>query len=302
MTTAVLSSGIELEYDTFGSSDDPALLLVMGFTAQMTAWDESFCRQLADAGRFVIRFDNRDCGLSTKLDGQFVDTMAVMAAVMEDTEVPPVPYTLSHMAADAIGMLDHLGIQQAHIAGASMGGMIVQTIAIEHPERLLSATSIMSSTGELEVGQASPEALQVILTPPPTDRAEAIARAADYGVWASNRYFDVDRAYELAAAAYDRSSYPEGASRQLAAVYASGDRSEALAALRVPMLVIHGLDDKLIDPSGGRRTADLVPGSHLLEVADMGHDLPEQLWPMIVGAVLAHSEIAAANGAVAVAS
>jgi pimeloyl-ACP methyl ester carboxylesterase len=302
MTTAELGSGIELEYDTFGSPADPTLLLVMGFTAQMTAWDEVFCRRLADGGRYVVRFDNRDCGLSSKLDGQLVDSTAVMGAVMGGTEVPPVPYTLSDMAADAIGLLDHLGVAQAHVVGASMGGMIVQTMAIEHPERLLSVTSIMSTTGDLEYGQATPEAMQVILAPPPEGRDEAIARAADYGVWGSKRYFDVERAYELAAASYDRSSYPEGATRQIAAIYASGDRSGMLPNVTVPMLVIHGLDDTLIDPSGGRRTAELVPGSHLLMVADMGHDLPEQLWPLIVGAMLAHSEVATAQGSVAVAS
>ena len=302
MTTAALSSGIELEYDTFGSADDPALLLVMGFTAQMTAWEEAFCQQLADGGRFVIRFDNRDCGLSTKLDGQPVDAIAVMAAVMSKSEVPEVPYTLSDMAADAIGLLDHLGVARAHVAGASMGGMIAQTMAIEHPERLLSATSIMSTIGDLEYGQATPEAMEVILAPPPEGRAEAIAMAPSYGVWASKRYFDPDRACQLAAAAYDRSSCPEGASRQIAAIYASGDRSQLLADVTVPMLVIHGLDDTLIAPSGGRRTAELVPGAHLLEVADMGHDLPQQLWPMIVGAILAHGDVAAANTAIQVMS
>ena len=302
MTTAALSSGIELEYDTFGSADDPALLLVMGFTAQMTAWEEAFCQQLADGGRYVIRFDNRDCGLSTKLDGQLVDSMAVMAAVMSKSEVPEVPYTLSDMAADAIGLLDHLGVARAHVAGASMGGMIVQTIAIEYPERLLSVTSIMSTIGDLEYGQASPEAMEVILAPPPVGRDEAIAMAPSYGVWGSKRYFDTDRACQLAAAAYDRSSYPEGATRQMAAIYASGDRSQLLPDVAVPMLVIHGLDDTLIAPSGGRRTAELVPGAHLLEVADMGHDIPQQLWPMIVGTVLAHGDVAAANTAIQVMS
>lgn len=302
MTIAVLSSGIELEYDTFGSPTDPALLLVMGFTAQMTGWDESFCRQLAAGGRFVIRFDNRDCGLSTKLDGQFVDSAAVMAAVMEATQVPPVPYTLSDMAADGIGLLDVLGIERAHVAGASMGGMIVQTMAIEHPQRLLSVTSIMSTIGDLEYGQATAEALQVILAPPPEGREQAIAMAPEYGVWGSKRYFDPDRARRLAAASYDRSSYPEGATRQLAAIYASGDRTEQLRQVSVPMLVIHGLDDTLINPSGGRRTAELVQGSHLLEVADMGHDLPEPLWPLLVAAIVAHGDVAVGSAALAVAS
>ncbi len=302
MTTAELSSGIKLEYDTFGDPHAPALLLVMGFTAQMTAWDEGFCRQLADRGRFVIRFDNRDCGLSTKLDGQFVDAAAIMGAAMIKAEIPPVPYTLSDMAADAIALLDHLGIERAHVVGASMGGMIVQSMAIEHPRRLLSVTSIMSTIGDLEFGQATPEAMEVILAPPPSDRAAAIARAADYGVWASKRYFDVERAYERAAASYDRCSYPEGASRQIAAIYASGDRSDLLRAVTVPMLVIHGRDDTLIDPSGGRRTAELVPGAHLVELADMGHDIPEQLWPMIVGALIAHGDTAVATTELMVAS
>ena len=175
MTTASLPSGIELEYDTFGSHDEPALLLVMGFTAQMIAWDERFCRRLADAGRFVIRFDNRDCGLSSKLTGD-IDVGAAMMAVLAGTELPEVPYTLSDMAADAIGLLDHLGIESAHAVGASMGGMIVQTMAIEHPERLLSVTSVMSMVGDPEYGMATPEALHVLLTPPPPDRAGVIAR------------------------------------------------------------------------------------------------------------------------------
>jgi pimeloyl-ACP methyl ester carboxylesterase len=302
MTTAALSSGIQLEYDTFGTPDAPALLLVMGFTAQMTAWDEDFCRQLADRGRFVIRFDNRDCGLSTKFDGQFVDAAAVLGAALIKAEIPPVPYTLSDMAFDAIGLLDHLGIQRAHVVGASMGGMIVQTMAIEHPHRLLSVTSIMSTIGDVDYGLPTAEAMEVFLAPPPSDRAQAIARAADYGVWGSKRYFDVEQAYERAAASYDRCSYPEGASRQIAAVCASGDRSEMLGAVTVPMLVIHGLDDTLIDPSGGRRTAELVPGAHLFELADMGHDMPRQLWPMILGAMIAHGDTAVATADLMVAS
>lgn len=302
MTKATLPSGIELEYDTFGSPDSPALLLVMGFTAQMTAWDGRFCQQLVDRGRYVIRYDNRDCGLSTKLDGQHVDPMAVMAAHMSGGPLPAVPYTLSDMAADGIGLLDVLGIGQAHVAGASMGGMIVQTMAIEHPGRLLSVTSIMSTVGDLAYGKPEPEALHVLLSPPPTTRDEAVARSADFGVWASKRYFDPARTAEVAGQAYDRMAYPEGATRQLAAIYASGDRTELLRSVSVPMLVIHGLDDTLITPSGGRRTAELVPGAHLLELADMGHDLPEPLWPLITGAIVAHGDTVHAGSAVEVAS
>jgi pimeloyl-ACP methyl ester carboxylesterase len=292
MTRAALPSGIDLEFDTFGSPSDPALLLVMGFTAQMIAWDDAFCRQLADRGRHVIRFDNRDCGLSTKLHDQAVDPTAVMAAVLSEAVMPEVPYTLSDMAADAIGLLDHLGIDRAHVAGASMGGMIVQTMAIEHPERLLSATSIMSTVGDPDYGQATPEAMQVLLSVPPPDRDHVIERAERFAVWSSKRYFDVERAREFAGVSFDRSFYPDGAARQLAAIFASGDRSESLRSVSVPTLVIHGLDDELIDPSGGRRTAELIPGSHLLELADMGHDVPEQLWPMLTSAIVAHGDTA----------
>jgi pimeloyl-ACP methyl ester carboxylesterase len=284
---------IELEYDTFGSKEDPALLLVMGFTAQMTAWEAGFCRQLADRGRYVIRFDNRDCGLSTKLDGVHVDGMAVMAAALARADIPAVPYTLTDMASDAVGLLDHLGIDRAHVVGASMGGMIVQTIAVEHPERLLSATSIMSSTGNPEVGSATSDAMQVLLSVPPNDRDAYIARSRELAVWSSKRYFDPERAVEVAAAAYDRSFYPEGATRQLPAIFASGDRTAALTGVTVPTLVIHGLDDELISPTGGRATAEAIPGAHLLEVADMGHDLPEQLWPLLIGAIVAHGDVAA---------
>ncbi len=302
MTRAVLPSGIELEYDTFGSPDDPALLLVMGFTAQMIAWDEEFCRQIADKGRFVVRFDNRDCGLSSKLDGESVDQIAVMTAVVGGGEMPPVPYTLSDMASDAIGLLDHLEIEQAHVVGASMGGMIVQTMAIEHPDRLLSVTSIMSTTGDREYGAPTPEAMQVLLAPPPPTREGVIERSADFQVWASKRYFDAELTAEFAGRSFDRSFYPEGSIRQLAAIFASGDRSEHLPGVTTPTLVIHGLDDTLIDPSGGRRTAELIPGAHLLELADMGHDLPGPLWPMITGAIVAHGDTVHAGSAVEVAS
>ena len=282
-------SQVELEYDTFGSPDDVALLLVMGFTAQMTAWDDELCQQLADGGRYVIRFDNRDCGLSTHLDGQRVNAGAVLQAALSGQEIPPVPYTLSDMANDAVGLLDELGIDRAHIVGASMGGMIVQTIAIEHPARVLSLTSIMSSPGDPRVGKPTDEAREVLLSPPPTEREAYIANAERQAVYASKRYFDPARAREKAALAYDRAFYPEGATRQLAAIYASGDRSEGLAALDVPTLVIHGRDDTLITPEGGERTAELIPGARLMLVEDMGHDWPRELWPTLVPAILDHT-------------
>lgn len=289
MARAVLPSGIEIEYDTFGASADPTLLLVMGFTAQLTAWDEGFCRMLADCGLHVVRFDNRDCGLSSKLDGVEVDVGSVIAAALAEGAVPPVPYTLSDMALDAIGLLDHLGIDRAHVMGASMGGMIAQHLAIEHPARVRSLISVMSMPGEPEVGQPTPEAIEALLAPPSADREAYIESSSRWLVWASRKYGDAARNRRNAARDYDRSFYPEGANRQLAAIYASGRRTEALQQLRVPTLVIHGRDDTLISPSGGTRTAELVDGAHLLLLADMGHDLPEPLWPVLVDAIRSHT-------------
>jgi pimeloyl-ACP methyl ester carboxylesterase len=295
--TSTNPSSVELEYETFGSPDDPALLLVMGFGAQMIAWDVGFCEAFAARGRYVIRYDNRDVGLSTHLDGQKADPMAVMSASLSGGELPPVPYTLSDMASDAVGLLDHLGIERAHVLGASMGGMIAQTIVIEHPDRCLSLTSVMSSPGDPRAGKPTPEALAVLMTPPPTDRDAYIANAERSSVLASKKWFDPARARQRAAAAFDRAFYPEGATRQLAAIYASGDRTALLAAVEVPTLVIHGRDDTLITPPGGQATADAIPGANLLLLADMGHDLPPQLWPVIVDAVISHTSYAARTAA-----
>jgi pimeloyl-ACP methyl ester carboxylesterase len=291
MPRATLTSGLELEYDTTGDPADPALLLVMGYTAQMINWHVDLVSSLAAEGLFVIRFDNRDCGLSTKLDGHAADPMGVLKAQLAG-EVPPAsPYTLSDMAADGIGLLDHLGIDRAHIVGASMGGMIVQTMAIEHPTRIISLTSIMSSPGDPRVGAPTTEAREALLAAPPTERSAYIDASMRTAVWQSRRYFDEHAVKELAAASFDRSFYPQGAVRQLAAIYASGDRSDRLAELDVPTLVIHGRDDTLITPEGGERTAELVPGSRYLLVSDMGHDMPRPLWPMLVGAIAGHTRL-----------
>jgi pimeloyl-ACP methyl ester carboxylesterase len=295
MPRAILPYGVELEYETFGSPQDPTLLLVMGFTAQLTSWDTGFCQRFVDRGLHVVRFDNRDCGLSTHFDGHSADPQAAMVAVLTGAEMPEVPYTLSEMAGDAAGLLDHLGVPSAHVMGASMGGMIVQTMAIEHPDRVASMTSVMSMPGDVSVGTPSPEALEVLLMAPPTDREAFIEASGRSAVWASKRFVDLDRLRRNAARDFDRAFYPEGASRQLAAIYASGDRSDLLASLDVPALVIHGRDDTLIDPSGGLRTAELIPGAHLLLLADMGHDMPEALWPTIVDAVVSHISSAASD-------
>jgi pimeloyl-ACP methyl ester carboxylesterase len=288
MPRAVLPTGIELEYLTTGDPGNPPLLVVNGYTSQLISWQRGYVDQLVAQRLFVIQFDNRDVGLSSKLDGQRVSPGAVLTASLQGDPFPPVPYTLSDMAADGIGLLDHLGIDRAHIVGNSMGGMIVQTMAIEHPERIASVTSVMSSPGDPRVGRPTPEARDALLAPPPPDRDDFIAASLNSKIWASRKYFDPDWLLELAAAQYDRCFYPEGATRQLAAIYASGDRSEGLAALEIPMLVIHGRDDTLITPEGGERTAELVPGSRYLLLADMGHDHPEPLWPVLAEAIGGH--------------
>jgi pimeloyl-ACP methyl ester carboxylesterase len=282
---------IELEYDHFGNPTDPALLLIMGFTAQMVAWEEEFCQQLANRGHFVIRFDNRDCGLSTKLHGVPSNSDAVIMAAMMETEMPPVAYTLSDMAADAMKVLDHLNIERAHIMGASMGGMIAQTVAIEHPHRVKTLISVMSQPGELTVGQPTQEAMELIVTPAPTDRDEYIAFAPKWQLWQSKKYRSDEVSRRNAIRDFDRSNYPEGGPRQMAAIYASGSRAEGLQKLQVPTLVIHGTEDQLITPSGGERTAELIPNSTLLMVEDMGHDMPQPLWPFFLDAISKHTAL-----------
>jgi pimeloyl-ACP methyl ester carboxylesterase len=276
---------LDIEYEAFGSPADPAVLLIAGFVVQLTSWDTEFCTLLAAGGRYVVRFDNRDCGLSTKLDGVAADWHGALQATLTGAPMPDVPYTLSDMGNDCVGLLDALEIDAAHVVGASMGGMIAQTVAIEHPERVRSLTSIMSSPGDPRTGKPEPEALEVLLTVPPTERAAYLDAAARTAVWASKRYVDVERIRQRAGESFDRSFCPEGGPRQLAAIYASGDRTAALRHLTVPTLVIHGHDDTLITPSGGTATAEAIPGASLLLIGDMGHDLPPPLWPLLVGAI-----------------
>jgi pimeloyl-ACP methyl ester carboxylesterase len=279
---------IELEYEQFGRESDPALLLVMGYTAQMVQWEDDLCAMFADRRYRVVRFDNRDCGLSTKLDGVTVDVNKVIAAALMEEPVPPVPYTLSDMAHDTVSLLDHLGIDAAHVLGASMGGMIAQTMAIEHPSRVKTLISVMSQPGDPTVGQPDPAAAAVLVTPPPTSREGYIAHSVQWQIWHSKKYRSDELSHRTAARDYDRGFYPEGAPRQLAAIYASGSRVEKLAQLEIPTLVIHGTDDTLITPSGGVRTAEVIPGARFVLVDDMGHDLPRPLWPQFVDEVVSH--------------
>jgi pimeloyl-ACP methyl ester carboxylesterase len=290
MAQLTTASGITLEYETFGSPSDPPLLMVPGFGMQLIEWPLAFCELLAAGGRHVIAFDNRDCGLSQKFEGQGAPIEEIVAAAGDAEAVRGLaPYTFSDMSDDAFGLLIALGIERAHVLGVSMGGMIAQTMAIEHPERVLTLTSIMSNTGEPEFGQPTEEALAGLLAPPPPDRDSYIASSESWLVWHSKRYPEAEEVRALAAESYDRCYYPPGNSRQLAAMVASGSRAEALARLQVPTLVIHGLDDVLIAPDGGERTAALVPGAELLLVQDMGHDRPRPLWPLLRDAILAHT-------------
>ena len=293
MPRTELPSGIELEYETLGNADDPTLLLVSGYTSQLTGWEAGVCARFVEQGLHVVRYDNRDVGLSSKLTGA-VRPAEILAAVIAGEPVPEVPYTLSDMAADGIGLLDHLGVERAHVAGRSMGGMIVQMMAIEHPDRIASLTSIMSSTGNPRSGAPTPEAREALLAPPPTERTAYIEAAVRADVWASKRYVDHDAMKARAAVDFDRAFHPEGATRQLAAIYATGDRSDRLRLLDLPTLVIHGRDDTLITPAGGEDTAQLIPGSKYLLLADMGHDLPVPLWPVFAETVGGHIRVAEA--------
>ena len=287
------SSGIVLEYDDFGNPADPTVLLIMGFGTQLLGWDAGFCRLLAARGRHVIRYDNRDCGLSTKRHDTPVDLLDFFTAATSgqlDRAEAMAPYSLRDMACDAIGLLQGLGIDRAHVVGSSMGGMIARKMAIEFPDSVLSLTSMMFSTGEPEYGQPTPEAQQVLFSARPADRGGYLAAAERELVWASRRYGDPAALRELAAASYDRCYYPAGVPRQLAAMILDGSRADALRTLDVPTLVIHGQDDTLINPSGGRRTAELVPDARLLLVEDMGHDRPRELWTCLVDAIHEHTE------------
>jgi pimeloyl-ACP methyl ester carboxylesterase len=291
MPTAEVSEGIELEYETFGDAADDPLLLVMGLGAQMVAWDEAFCRRFVDEGFFVIRYDNRDVGRSTKIESdEPLDVAGALAAAFTGGEVRA-PYLLSDMADDAFGLLDALGIESAHVVGASMGGMIVQTKAISRPERLRSVTSIMSTTGDTAVGGATEEAMALLVRPPATTKEEYIASAV-----ASERLlngptipFDEERSRKRAEVQWERGYHPVGVGRQLIAILASGDRTEALRSVEVPFLVIHGDADPLVGYSGGQATAEAVPGAELVTIEGMGHNLPVAAWDQMVEAIVAHA-------------
>jgi len=280
-------SGVSICYETHGDSDDVPLMLVAGLGMQLVRWDQELLESLVDRGFFVIAHDNRDIGLSESFAHVEVDVMAAVMAVVGGTEVEA-PYRLTDMAADAIAVLDDLGIEKAHIVGTSMGGMIGQAMAIEHPGRVASLTSIMSTTGDPDVGMPRPEVLASQM-PSGAEGREAVVEATveTFRVIGSPDHFDEDLIRRAAERAYDRAHDPHAQSRQLVATLASGSRTEALRTLAIPTLVVHGDADPLVDISGGWRTAEAIPGAEMLVIEGMGHDIPRVFQPQVIEAVLA---------------
>lgn len=266
MPRAALPTGVELDYATTGDPADPALLLIIGMAIQRTGWDEEFLAQLAAQGFHLITFDNRDVGLSTAPESQ---------------------YSLADMAQDAVGLLDHLGVAAAHVAGQSMGGLIAQLMAIHHPDRVLSLCSISATTGNPEVGQGDPAATAVFLRPRPSSREEIIEHGTACGLALASVRLGVTEADMRARviAAYERAYRPEGGDRHGMAVLSAPDRTAALARLSLPTVVIHGEADPLIGVSGGRATAAAIPGAELVVIPDMAHDLPRPVWPVVIAAI-----------------
>ncbi|MFK7914888.1 MAG: alpha/beta fold hydrolase [Pseudomonadales bacterium] len=280
----VSANGIQLEYDTFGSDDQRPLLMIMGLGAQMTRWPEPLCQGLAASGHYVIRFDNRDVGLSSRLDAAGMPDIAALTGAVMQGQSPTVPYGLEDMANDAAALLDALGLDSANVCGASLGGMIAQTMAIHHPAKVRSLISIMSSTGNRELPPPTPEAMGALLSPPATNRAGSIERTVEVAsIIGSPAYpADPETVRGRAAADYDRSFYPIGTARQMAAATVQQDRRSALAGVTVPALVIHGNADPLVPVTGGIDTHEALPNSQLWAVDGMGHDLPEPLWPEMI--------------------
>ncbi|MEV6831424.1 alpha/beta hydrolase [Amycolatopsis sp. NPDC051102] len=283
-------NGVELCHETFGAPGARPLLLIMGLGAPMTWWDDEFCADLAGQGFRVIRFDNRDAGRSSRMRGRPNLAQAYL--------LRSAPYSLADMAEDAAGLLDALGVDAAHVAGASMGGMIAQTLAVRHPARVRSLTSIMSSTGGRLVGRPSPRAMSMLLAAPPRTRADYVELLVrTFRVIGSPGYpFDEERMRRRAERTYDRGVPPGGSLRQLAAIMADRDRAPRLRKIRVPALVVHGARDPLVHVSGGRATARAIPGADLDIVPGMGHDLPREVWPRVTAGITRIANRADATG------
>jgi pimeloyl-ACP methyl ester carboxylesterase len=288
----VSANGIQIEYETFGDPESPALLLIAGIGGQMLGWDEELCKKWASRGLFVIRFDNRDVGLSTKMEEAGVPDIGIaLAAVMKGEKVVA-PYTFDDMADDAVGLLDALKIGKAHLCGISMGGAIAQTIAYRHPSRVRSLTQVYATTGNPDLPLAKPEIMTLLLTPPPEGREAYIEYMMKlYKTIAGPGFsFDEDWHRKLAGRSYDRAYYGPGKARQFMATLAHGNRKSRLASIIAPTLVIHGADDPLVLVACGMDSAEAMPGAELMIIEGMGHDMPHgSAWPRIVDAVIAHA-------------
>ncbi|QNQ08472.1 alpha/beta fold hydrolase [Sphingomonas alpina] len=283
----IQANGIELEYESHGPDGAPVVLLIMGLGAQLTLWPIQFVEDLVARGYRAIRFDNRDVGLSAKFDAAGIPNLMQIAATLFAGLKPSVPYTLDDMAADAKGLLDALGIERAHILGGSMGGMIAQIFAATYPERTLSLTSIMSTTGNPAVPQASAAAMAALTTrPTSTDLDAILAHGINVArVIGSPAYpADAELLRQRIQRDFERSFHPAGFTRQMAAIYAGGDRRKLIATIAAPTMVIHGVDDPLVPVEGGRDTAAAIPGAKLREIPGMGHDIPVALIPTILDA------------------
>jgi len=287
----VHANGVEIEFESAGVEDAPAILLIMGLGTQMTRWPRALIETLVAAGYRVIRFDNRDVGLSTRMEHAGVPDMAALMSALLAGEPAPVAYTLEDMASDAVGLLDALGIERAHVVGVSMGGMIAQIVAARHPGRTLSLTSAMSSSGNPSLPRASDGVLAMMASPrPDADDEEGIVERAVMGAaMLGSPGYPVDEEVRRAAARedYRRGYYPAGVARQMAAIMAGGDRRQLLRTITAPTVVIHGKDDPLVSVESGRDTAANIEGAELLELAGMGHDLPDELVPAVAAAILA---------------
>ncbi len=294
----VKANGIRIEYDTIGNSSSPPLLLIMGLGGQLIHWDADFCGKLADKGLFIIRFDNRDTGLSTKFEGAGPPDISGLFNALMKGQTIETPYTLNDMADDAAGLLAALNIEKAHICGSSMGGMIAQTLAIRHPQRLLSLISIYGTTGNPNLPPPQPAAMEALMTPPPAEREAYIEYNVKTmkAIAGSGFPFDEQFIRSISAQAYDRAFYPQGVGRQMMAVMTQENREPALASVSVPALVIHGTADPLVPPAHGTQTANAIPGAQLLLIEGMGHDLPhiKGPWPQVIDAIADHTKNAEA--------
>ena len=287
----VIANGIQIEYDTFGDPASPPIVLIMGLGAQMIHWPEEFCNMLAGQGLHVIRFDNRDVGLSSKCDEAGVSDLTEIFTDPQHGAEMNIPYTLDDMADDAVGLLDALVIEKAHVLGVSMGGMIAQTVAIRHPSRVWSLISMSSGTGDPSLPWGKPEAMAMLVAPMPAEREAYIEHNINlFRTVAGSKYqSDEQEIRQLMERAYDRCYYPPGMARHSVAVMTAGSRTQALRSVTAPTLVIHGAEDPLLPVEQGRATAEAVPGAELLIIDGMGHDLPAEVWPLIVDAIISHT-------------